>query len=167
MNENTINTPVSIINNKQNITFTQRLDFYWKSISVYAIALIVYCLLRGSFNDYTFTIVLYDPVVLLITVFIIGSAISVAIQYYKRLTIILGYDFIIFKNRFKEKKYTLDQIQKIYLSKQKIMPYGKKIKVIRIKTKNRKRFIRIRPSSFWNETELVKSITNLRKLLNK
>ena len=151
----------------KNESYSRRLDFYWQFIAVYAVALIVYSLLRGSIAEGSFTIVLTDPVVILLSLFIIGTSVGLMVNYYKKNEVIIGKDFIIFKSRFREKKYTVNEIIRIAIGKEKITKVRGAYHVIKIKLNTRKRIVRIRPSSFWNEHELVKSVTVLKKSINK
>jgi hypothetical protein len=153
------------VNQPQN--FTQRLDFYWKFVSIYAIALIIYSLLRGSISGWTFTLVVYDPIVILLCLFIIGSIIAYFLSIYKRKIIIIGKDFITFHSRFREKTFNHDNIKKISFGREKVFQFKKNIRIIKFYITNRKRAIRIRTSSYWNEKELVQSISLLKKRLNR
>jgi hypothetical protein len=149
----------------ENPTFVHRLDFYWKFIAIYSVALLVYGLLRGTLRDRTFSISVDDPVVLLMALFILGSAIGMLINVYKARTIIFGQDFIIFKSRFREKTYPLSDIVRISMLKKRIKRIRGQVKVIDIRIKDRKRKIRIRPSSYWNERSLVQSFIRIKKLI--
>lgn len=148
-------------------TFNKRNDFYWQSTAVYALALIFYVLLRGTIYEWTVSFVLLDPVALLFACFIVISLFGLVYSLYKNHKIIVGNDFIIFKTRFREKKYTLDNIQKISFSREKVSRVRWHFNVIKIKVDSRKRFIRIRPSSFQNEKELIKSIQSLQEKIGK
>ncbi|MCL5990981.1 MAG: hypothetical protein M1419_02635 [Bacteroidetes bacterium] len=145
--------------------FTQRLDFYWQFISVYAIALFIYFFLKGLFFDTTFTKIVRDPVVILLALFIIGSGLALLYNIFRKRSIIVGRDFLIFRNRFSEKLFHINDIISISIVKERIPRSRRKgvIRIIRIKIKNRKRFIRIRMSSFWNSKEFVTALLELRK----
>ncbi|MBM2813295.1 MAG: hypothetical protein HW421_57 [Ignavibacteria bacterium] len=148
-------------------SFSKRLDFYWRSIAVYSIILIVYSLLRGSFEYNQLTMEINEPLVILLAFFICCTAIMLFINYYKRLSIIIGKDFITFKSRFREKIYRVADIQKIALGKDRINRLRVTHRVIKIKLNNRRKSLKIRPSSFLNEGRLVQSIARLKKDLNK
>ncbi|MFP4369863.1 MAG: hypothetical protein ACLFR2_09805 [Candidatus Kapaibacterium sp.] len=147
--------------------FTQRLDFYWQSLSAYAVILIVYALFKGTISDGTVNIVLADPIVILLAFFVLISAISLLFQVSKNREIITGEDYIIFKSRLGQKKYTIDDIQKISLGREKLFQIRGAYKVIKIKLKDRKRTLWIRPSSFWDEQELVNEIARFKRLIQQ
>ena len=154
-----------IISIEEPITFTQRLDFYWQFISVYSVALIIYFFFRGTIIGQTFSIVLLDPVVILLLIFILGSSLQLGINYYKNYSIIISKESIIFKNRFREKRYNLDDVQKISIGRERVtLRKNKVIRIIKIKVSSRRRTIKIRPISFSNPKELVVAITQLKIL---
>lgn len=150
----------------KNATFTHRLDFFWQYIAVYAIAMIIYVLLKGTISEWTVTVVLLDPLVLLLAIIIVGTAISMIYNYYKKQEVIVGKDFIHFKNRFRENKYTQNEIIKIGFSRER-NKLRSTYRLIKIKVNNRRRIIRIKPMSFWDEKMLVHSVIALKKNINR
>jgi hypothetical protein len=148
-------------------TFHQRLDFYWQSIAIYAVVLLLYGLFKGSLEKGEFTIALYDPVVILMSLFMLASAIGLAVNYYKNKSVTVGKDYLIFRTRLHEKRFTAGDIIRIGIKREKPMKMHNRFSVIKIKVKSRRRVIRIRPSSFWNEPELIHSVIQLKKNLAK
>ncbi|MGA2297974.1 MAG: hypothetical protein ABSG15_10540 [FCB group bacterium] len=145
--------------------FPQRLDFYWKSISVYSIVFFVYLLLKGTIEGHTYTVVLMDPVVILLAVFIICSMIALLFQLYKKRTIIIAKDYIIFKNRFSERKFTSEEILKVSIRRQRLRRHRtRSIKIVKISVKNRRVPITIRTTSYWNARELVYELSKLKNI---
>ena len=147
----------------QNQAFTRRLDFYWQSISIYAIILFLYSLLRGTIVEHKLTLSLTDPVVLLLSAIIVISSVTLAVNLYTSVKIIVGDDYIIFKSRFGEKKYSASQISKITFKREKIFQVRGAYSVIIIKLRYRSRRIRIRPSSYWDEKNLIEALLKFRK----
>lgn len=148
--------------------FEQRLDFYWQYIALYSVVLLVYGVVKGSLEEGTITLVLTDPIVALLSLFIVISALSMLINYYKNKTIIVGADFIIFKSRFGEKEYKINDIIKINVGNEKLIKVRRgSYRVIKIKLATRKWMLKIRPSTFWDESGLVQAVSNLKKNLNR
>ncbi len=141
----------------------QRLDFYWQSISGYAVVLIIYILLRGTIEDFTLSLRLVDPIVILLCIFIVTAGIGALVNLYKRREIAIGKDFIEFRSRFGVKVFHMHDILRISFGK----VHGKKIKntyrLIKISVKGRRRAIRIRPSSYTNEEMLGQAVARLKK----
>lgn len=147
------------------LQFAHRLDFYWKFLSVYAITLVAYILFVMIFLEMTLKDIIKDPVVLLLALFILISGIGLLINMYRDREIIVGEDFITFRNRLIEKTYKLDDIVSINFGKEKNAKIHGDNRIIKIKVKNRRRLFRIKPNTFWNDKKLVKSIANLKKNL--
>jgi hypothetical protein len=146
-------------------TFFYQLDFYWQAIAVYAVALLAYILLKGTISEYTLSVVLYDPLVILLLLFIIGSAIGLLINWWARREIIVGPDFISFKNRIRERTYTANDILRIHVGSDHETKVRGKFKTIRIRTSHRRRALRIRPGTYNDEKGLTQAILRLKKNL--
>lgn len=147
--------------------FVPRLDFYWQSTAVYAIILIIYSLVRSSAKEGKLMLVVWDPVVILLSVFILYSTMSLLFRIIKNKTLIISKDRIILKSRFGEKVISMKEIKRI--SFVRIRPFRTKgaYKMIKIWLVNRKRSVRIRTSSYWNETRLLESISKLKSNFSK
>ncbi|MDA3843138.1 MAG: hypothetical protein PF588_02055 [Candidatus Kapabacteria bacterium] len=145
--------------------FKRRLDFYLKYISAYAIFLLIFVLLGVLFENKPLVNVLKSPFVLLISGIIGVSALSLFFKKFKKLSITVAEDFIVFKSRFREKKYCKDDIIKISIIRERLKKVDRRAKVIKIVLKNRRRALRIRPTSFLKEHELIKAVKKLKKNL--
>jgi hypothetical protein len=143
--------------------FCQRLDFYWQYTTVYLIILIVYSVLMGSINEGTITMDFHNPVVILLFVFMLGTSLNLLFNWFKKKTITIGDDYIIFRTRFKERKYLRTDISRIAIGK-KVRYKGTafSLQMIKIKVKDRKYFIRIRPHGYWEEKDMIRYIAHLK-----
>jgi hypothetical protein len=159
---------MSINHSSEKIVFTKRVDFYWQFATIYAFVLLIYVILKGTYSEegFSLTIVFVDPLFILLAVFTIFSFIGLFLGILKKHIIEIGNDFIIFKTRFRQKRYNLEEIKNITFGKSKITRFPSAHRLIKFRVKGRNRLIRIRPSSFWNEVELVESITELKRKLN-
>ncbi len=148
-------------------SFCKRIDFYWHFIAVYSIALIAMAIIKGTIEGGTLSITLSDPVVILCAGFILFAFVGLLYNLYMDKKIIAGPDYIIFKNRIREKKYLQQDIIKIGFSKERKRNVDGKagFKVIKMKVSNRRRIITIRPSSYREPKELARYIAYLKKNL--
>jgi hypothetical protein len=144
-------------NNKEKM-FSQSIDFYWRSTTVYAVILIIYSLMIGSIEEGTLMLKIFDPVVILLSIIIIVTSITMISRYYRQRTIIIGTDYIRFKSRFGSKTFTRSQIQEIKYTSEKIFKTRRKYSILKIKLYTKKNPIRIRPSAFENQAELIAEI---------
>lgn len=150
---------------QKHIEFRQRIDFFWKSIAVYSVLLLMYSLLRGTIENRTLTLKLYDPLVILFAVFILFAVISILYRLYIGRVIIINEDNILLKNRLGERIYSFNQIHEIKISKKRIYKTKSEIRVIKIAFKGRKRLVRIRPASYENPQMLTKELIIIKKRL--
>ena len=151
----------------KNDTFEQRLDHYWRSIAVYSVVLILYSIFQGTITKGKITMVLLDPIVILLSVFVAGSAIVMFVIKYKKKTITVGKDYILLSTRFGRRKYSIDKILKITLGREKFVRINNFYRVIKFKIENRRRLLRIRPSSYNDAKRLVHEIIRFKKEHNK
>ncbi len=149
------------------IVFQQRLDFYWKFLSVYGLTIVAYILFIAIFIESRITDIYKDPVVILLASFIVVSGIGLLMNLYRNREIIVGKNFITIKNRLTEKTYTLEDILSINFGREKNSKIHGDNRIIKIKVRDRRRMLRIKPNSFWNDKKLVKNIANLKKELIK
>ncbi len=147
-------------------TFNRRLDFYWQFIAVYAIAIILYALVKGTVEEWKVTVVLLDPVVILLCIFILATFIGLIESKYTKHQLVISKDYVILKSRFRERKYTAKEIVRIGIGRQNLRYQGVH-RVIKLKVNNRKRTYRIRMQSYLNDKELLLAFKTLKKNLNK
>jgi hypothetical protein len=147
--------------------FRRRFEFYYQSVAVYAVALILYAVIRGTFAESEFRIVFKDPIVY---AFIIVLAYSVIILVYNILyqrDVVLTDDSIIFRNRFDRKEINLSDVEWIRVGKAKRMKVRGSYKVIRLKLKNQMRAVRINPVHFHDEKGMMEAFKELSEKAGK
>ena len=141
--------------------FKRRFEFYYQSVAVYAVALILYAVVRGSFAEDEFKMVFKDPIVY---AFIIVLAYSVFILVFNMLfqrDVIVTDDSIIFQNRFDSKAIALSSIEWIRVGKAKRMKVRGGFKVIKLKLKDQMRTVRINPIYFHDEHDMIEIFKQL------
>jgi transposase len=152
------------MNEQQSHQYSYNVDFYWKALAMYGIALLVYAALKGTFDESKFSLVISDPIVILLGIFVIGSSIALLINRNAHRTVIIGDNFIAFRNRFRERIFTTDSIVSIVLGKERRFKTGA-LKVVKIYVKNKRRPLRLRPSLFENEQQLLADLYRLNTLV--
>jgi hypothetical protein len=166
MNDTATIPPPNDLNTAPEQEFRYNMDFYWQSVAVYALALIAYALVKGSIIDGSFTITLHDPIVIvLIAVVGISCIVSLAAWFMKR-TITIGADYIRFRNRFRTRTFSREDIHTIALGKQKLVKVRGSYRVAKIRLAHRRRLLRIRPSLYEQEQELVQALISLKRRIS-
>lgn len=146
--------------------FSVQLDFYWQSVAVYAVTLIVYVIVRALYfsqlQEGLLVVVVNDPVVVVLGLFVALSVIALVVEMIMDRVIIVGSDFITFVNRFHERTFTSDEIDRIIIGRDRRVRVRPTTPIIRIHIKERRRPLRIRPALTDREQELIAGVLALR-----
>jgi hypothetical protein len=146
-----------------------KLDFYYKSLIVYLFFLIAFVIIRGSFIDGNFSIVLNDPIIYIALVFIALFFILLISNYVRSRELIFGEDKVLLRDRFGEREVLYSDILQVKFSRQKRKEHEEKssYRMVRIKLKNRRRLLRIRLEDYNNSKELVTEFKNIQKNISQ
>lgn len=104
-----------------------------------------------------------DEVVLFLIFLIIISGLSFLFNIFKNKTIIIDKENIIFKNRFGEYKIDKNDIVFVRFGRERIFQFREKMPVIKIKSKNRKFLITVKPSRYLEELDLYETLLKLKQ----
>jgi len=141
--------------------FKRRFEFYYQSVAVYAVALILYAVIRGTFAESEFKLVFKNPIVYAFIVVLIYSVmVLVANMLYQR-DVVVTDDSIILQNRFDSKTINFSEIEWIRVGRAKRMRVRGNYRVIKIKLKNQLRGVRINPVHFHDEQGMMEAFTEL------
>lgn len=147
--------------------FKRRFEFYYQSVAVYAVALILYSIMRGTFSGGEFRIVFKDPIVV---VFIIVLGYSIVVLVFNLLyqrDVVVNDDSIIFQNRFDNRTVKLTEIDWIRVGRAKRMRVRGSFRVIKMKLNSQMRTIRINPVHFHDERGMMETFTMLGERVKK
>jgi hypothetical protein len=146
--------------------FKHRLDFYWQSTAVYAVTLIAYIVVRALWESTLqggqISIVLSDPVVVLLGAFVVGSTAVLLVNSSIKRSIVVRNDGITFMSRFHERTFLRSEIERISLGRDPRIRVRGVFSVVKIRIVGRRRTLRVRPALYTNEHDLVACILSLR-----
>lgn len=148
--------------------YKYRLDFYYKSLIIYFVTLISYILIKGNFTHATFEVVIKDPIIYLIIIFIIFFLTVLLTNAVRAREIIIDDRRIIFRNRFGQREVGINEILNVKFSREKKMRKEEKstVRIVKLKLKDRKRFLRVRLSDFQNEAGLINEFRGISRKMN-
>ncbi len=143
--------------------FKYKLDFYYRALIIYFVFLAVYVIIRGNFSEKKFSFVVEDPILYVIILFILYSLAVLIIKYLRNRQIIFEDDRIVLKNRFGERFILFSDVISIRFSRErgKFVEGTKKIRIVKMKLKNRKRNLRIKIGEFYDERQLIREFKNI------
>ncbi|MDZ4745899.1 MAG: hypothetical protein SGJ05_07835 [bacterium] len=147
--------------------FKVRIDFYWQAVALYALTLIAYIVVRAlwesTLQQGIVTVVLTDPIVVLLGSFVIGSSLVLLFNWLARRSILVGANGITFASRFHERTFSSEEIERITIGRDRRIKVRGMFSVVKIKIANRRRPLRIRTALYNKEAGLIAAIAGLRK----
>lgn len=159
MNENQIKE--ELIPSK---TFYTQLDYYWKSLAIYAICLSVIILIRQTISQYKLVVAIYQPIIMILSIIIIITTIALLYQIYLNREVVISQDGIKVSRRGFEKYYPVELISKINIPEIINKNYDRnRYMPVTIHLKNNKK-IRINPVVYKNDKELLNFIFQFKNL---
>lgn len=137
--------------------FRYTYTFLYQSVAVYATTLAAYLVIRGFLIEKEFSIVLTDPVLFLLSVIIIVSALAIIYNMWLHRRIRISADKIVLESRLRQFAIERANVSSIRrsLSRENGFP---KTPVIIFRLKDRKRPLRIRTYNFEKNEELYAEI---------
>lgn len=147
--------------------FKYNLSFYYKSIIIYFIVLILYGVIRGEFIEDSFTLITRDPILYFLAIILIVSVAALVYNLIRNMYIEISDTEIVFADRFKSKAYKVSQVKKIKFSRQVRTSNSPSFRTARIKVNGRVRPIIIRFSDYENQDELLLRMEELKSKIEK
>ncbi len=137
-------------------TFKYKLDFYYKSLAIYLLTLVIYILIKGNFFHERFEVVFRDPIIYVISLFIVYFVVLLAVNAVSAREIIFDDKTITFCNRFGERKILISEIVGVKFSRTRSRGRDNvsHSKIVKLKLLNRRRPLRIKMNDFGNERQL-------------
>jgi hypothetical protein len=140
--------------------FKYNMSFYYQSTIIYFVAFILYLVIRGEFVEDSFTLITRDPIIYFFAIIVFVSVLTLLYNLYKNRHLEITSDGLAFINRFGERNFKFEDMIRVKISRRK----RSALRLVRIKLKNRKRPLVIRPYDYENENELLE---NLMEIKNK
>ncbi len=140
--------------------FRYRVDIYWRALALYLLALLGYGFLRSGISNGYVTVVLTDPVSLLLLLFVVWAAAALLWVWYRQPSIGVGHDYVRLRTRFRERVVRLQEIERLSLPRWQ-RGWGR---LIRIRLKGR-RILVIRPAAYERPQELMQEFLRFNRLL--
>jgi hypothetical protein len=145
--------------------YKYKLDFYYVSLIVYFVFLVIYVVLRGTFSANTFEVVIQDPIIYIIIAFIVLFLILLISNIIRGRELIFDERKLVLKSRIRTKEIPFGDILFIKFSREKKRRStgSSPVRIVKLKLRNRKRYLRIRLSEFNNEKHLINEFRTISK----
>lgn len=129
----------------------------YQSIAVYASTLAVYLVIRGMMHE-QFSDVLYDPVVYLLCIIILISALAVIYNVFMRRHIEVSDLMLVLESAFRRTEIAKSDVRGVKIGVERSRGSITPVRVITIFTKSHRRPVRIRPYNFEHSEELFSAL---------
>jgi hypothetical protein len=143
--------------------FKYNLSFYYQSTIIYFVVFILYVIIRGEFVEDSFIFIVKDPIIYFFGFIVIFSLIGLLYNVYRKRFLEITDEQISFIEKSRLKTFKTEDIIQIKISKRRERFNNKVFRLIRLKIKNRRRPIIIRPSDYENEEALIKKFQMLKE----
>ncbi len=144
------------------------MSFYYQSTIIYFVVFVIYLIIRGQFIEDSYTLITKDPIIYFLGLIVLISLLSLLYNIYKNRYMQIGDDGIYFIDRLRKRTFLFEDMVKIHISSFKKTRTGNNaFKLVRIKLKNRRRPLIIRPYDYENQNELLSRLTELKSRIEK
>ncbi len=147
--------------------YRYNMTLYYQLLAVYFFALVIYILLRLQFTGFDWSKIIHDSVFYLFVI-ILFYVLSTTIYYLiKRKEIIFEDDRLIVSTKFKSIEIPFDEIETIKIKREHKFHLSGLLRLIRIRLKNRKKSVIIRPFDYEDDEDLLNELLKLRETIQK
>ncbi len=145
--------------------YKYNMSFYYQSVIIYLIVLFAYTLVKGEFVDDSFKLIFKDPIIYFFLIIIAAVLIAILYNLFLNRHIELTENKLIIAKKSKVREIPFENIAGIKIFKEKRTNRRNPFRLIRIKLKNRKIPVSIRPYDYENANDLISEIRKLKENL--
>jgi len=139
------------------------MDFYYQSLVIYFVFFVLYAVIRGNFFEEKFQLVFNDPIIYILMLFIAVFLVIVIVNIVRARQIILKNDRVVLKNRFGSREIFHDEILHVKIGRKRRRSEENPFRIIKLKLKKRKKWLRIRANDFERGGELIKEFLKIKQ----
>ena len=143
--------------------FKYNLSFYYQSTIIYFIVFILYVIILGELVEDSFIFIVKDPIIYFFAFIVVFSLVGLLYNVYRKRFLEITDEQISFIEKSRSKVFRTEDIIQIKISKRRERFNNKVFRLIRLKIKNRRRPVIIRPSDYENEEVLIKKFQMLKE----
>jgi len=141
-------------------TYTYKLEIYYQAIAIYAITMIAYGVVSAVARQ-SMEFVWKDQVVYLLALCTFAAIVGLVANVIARRRIEITNDMIVLRSRFHRREIPISDIVWIRIGREKRMRVRGAYRVAKLKLRNRRKLLRMRPSLFHPEDRLVEALRRI------
>lgn len=146
--------------------YKRKLEFVYQSLFIYIIGFGLYIIFRGQVQEGSFTFFYKDPIVFLFGVVLLFVIVYLLFSLFEQRQIVITETTFAFKTRLKEYVFPFNDILYIKIGRPKHIRTPEEGKIIRIKTKSRRRVLLIRVMNYERADELKNEIIAIQQRIH-
>ena len=145
---------------EERTVYTYKLEIYYQAIMIYGITLVAYVVLVG-FSRQSLEHVWSDQVMYLLAFCTLASVAGLIVNMIARRRIEIDNEKIVIASRFHRREILIADVAWIRIGKEKRMKVRGAYRVAKLKLRNRRKLMRLRPSLFHPEDQLVEALRRI------
>jgi len=142
--------------------YKYRRDFYYQLLVIYLVFFVLYAVIKGQFFEEKFQLVLNDPIIYILILFIALFLVLVLINIIRSKQIIMQSDRVVLKNRFGSREILFNEILNIRIGKHRKRNQDVPYRIIKLKLLHRRKWLRIRANEYERGSQLIREFLNIR-----
>lgn len=140
---------------------------YYQLLSFYFVSFVIYVLLKLQFSGFDWNKVIHDSIFYLFLI-LSGYVLLSTFYYLINNKMIILDDFkIIVSSKFKKIEIPIEKVETIKIKRENRFHLSGLLRTIKIKLKNERKTVVIRPFDFENDDELLKEFLRLKEIIQK
>ena len=147
--------------------FKYKLDFFYQQAIMYLVTLFLYAGVRGQFNLEQMPPMSVDPMLYIILVFVAISFVGLALNKIRNRKLIVAEDKLVFHQKFHERVIDVNDIEWMYIGRERSVQTAGRSQAIIFKIKERQRLFRIRVGRYEREDDLMKEMMRIAEMVPK
>jgi hypothetical protein len=135
--------------------YRYKLDFYYQQTLIYLATLVLYVVIKGTIVQDQFTVIYRDPLLYIIALFVLFSAVVLLLNRIRDRQLIVRQDELVFHSRRRERILPITDIEWMHIGRERLVQTAGRYQVVVVKIKNRRRPYRVRIGRYEREGELL------------
>ena len=135
--------------------FRYKLDFYYQQAVLYLVTLLLYAGARGTFVLERLPSLGSDPILYIIIAFATTSITVLILNKIRGRRLIIEPERIVFHQRFHRREVRINDIEWMYIGKERLVKTAGLFQIVVFKMKERRRLFRIRIGRYERQMELL------------
>jgi len=147
--------------------FKYNMILYYQLLVFYFVSFVIYVLLKLQFSGFDWNKIIHDSIFYLFIILFGYVLISTLYYLIKDKMIIITDDRIILSSKFKTIEIPIEKIESIRIKREHRFHLSGLLRTIKIKLKNEKKTLVVRPFDFENDEDLLQEFLRIKEAVQK